>query len=66
MRRRPTSLLTKSVTTFKICRAHWIVRNRLKVASAISRYTKVVAELKEKAENYKKAVEKNIEVVKSF
>ena len=37
-----------------------------KIADAITRYTKVVAELKEKAENYKKAVEKNIEVIKSF
>ena len=37
-----------------------------KVTSAITRYTKAIADLKEKAENYKKAVEKNIEVVKSF
>ena len=36
------------------------------VIDAISRYTKVIANLKEKVENYKKAVEKNIEVVKSF
>ena len=37
-----------------------------KVTAAIAKYTKVVADLKTKAENYKKAVEKNIEVGKTF
>lgn len=37
-----------------------------KVAAATAKYKKVVADLKEKAENYKKAVEKNVEVAKSF
>jgi hypothetical protein len=43
-----------------------VAQNVPKVIDAIARYTKVVADLKEKVENYKKAVEKNIEVVKSF
>ena len=43
-----------------------VAENVPKIIEAIARYTKVVAELKEKVENYKKAVEKNIEVVKSF
>ncbi|MEO7254965.1 MAG: hypothetical protein ABIZ64_12110 [Casimicrobium sp.] len=43
-----------------------VAENVPKIIEAIARYTKVIAELKEKVENYKKAVEKNIEVVKSF
>ena len=43
-----------------------VAQNVPKVIDAIARYTKVVADLQEKVENYKKAVEKNIEVVKSF
>ena len=43
-----------------------VAENVPKIIDAIKRYTKVVADLKEKVENYKKAVEKNIEVVKSF
>jgi len=37
-----------------------------KVAAATAKYKKVVGNLKAKAENYKKAVEKNVEVVKAF
>ena len=43
-----------------------VAENVPKIIDAITRYTKVIADLKEKVENYKKAVEKNIEVVKSF
>ncbi len=43
-----------------------VAENVPKIIDAIARYTKVIANLKEKVENYKKAVEKNIEVVKSF
>jgi len=43
-----------------------VAENVPKIIDAIARYTKVIATLKEKVENYKKAVEKNIEVVKSF
>jgi ABC-type transporter Mla subunit MlaD len=37
-----------------------------KVTAAVAKYTKVVADLKTKAENYKKAVEGNVQVVKTF
>lgn len=37
-----------------------------KVVAAIAKYQKVIADLKTKAENYKKAVEKNVEVAKAF
>ncbi len=43
-----------------------IARGVPKVTAAMAKYKKVVGDLKEKAENYKKAVEKNIEVAKSF
>lgn len=37
-----------------------------KVTAAIAKYTKVAADLKTKAENYKKAVEGNVQVIKTF
>ena len=37
-----------------------------KVVAAVAKYQKVIADLKTKAENYKKAVEKNVEVAKAF
>ncbi|MBC7708695.1 MAG: hypothetical protein H7203_01430 [Rhizobacter sp.] len=43
-----------------------VAENVPKIIDAVARYTKVIANLKEKVENYKKAVGKNIDVVKSF
>ena len=43
-----------------------VAENVPKIIDAIARYAKVIANLKEKVENYKKAVGKNIDVVKSF
>ncbi|MBP9905594.1 MAG: hypothetical protein KBF66_08535 [Rhodoferax sp.] len=37
-----------------------------KVIAAVAKYKQVVTDLKSKAENYKKAVEKNVEVAKAF
>ncbi len=37
-----------------------------KVVAAVAKYQGVIADLKTKAENYKKAVEKNVEVAKAF
>ena len=43
-----------------------VAENVPKIIDAIARYAKVIANLKEKVENYKKAVGKNIDVVESF
>jgi ABC-type transporter Mla subunit MlaD len=37
-----------------------------KVIAAVAKYQKVIADLKTKADNYQKAVEKNVEVAKAF
>ena len=46
--------------------AYTIASNVPKIIDAVARYTKVIATLKEKVDNYREAVSHNIEVIKSF
>ncbi len=43
-----------------------IVKGVAQVTEAMSRYAKIFADLKQKVENYKQAMEKNIEVIQTF
>ncbi|MFN3628634.1 MAG: hypothetical protein ACK4XK_01050, partial [Casimicrobiaceae bacterium] len=43
-----------------------VVKGISQVTEAMTRYAKVFAELKQKVENYKKAMEKNVEVIQAF
>ena len=43
-----------------------VVKGIAQITDAVSRYIKVFATLKEKVENYKKAVEHNVDVINAF
>jgi hypothetical protein len=43
-----------------------VVKGVAQVTSAVAKYTQAFADLKQKTENYKKAVDHNAQVIKAF